>query len=207
MLLSAVSSNAQNWNEWFKQKKTQKRYLLQQIAALKVYIDYAQKGYSIASKGLTTIRDIKNGDYNLHRDFLGSLKLVNNKIKRYGKVADIIAFQLRIVKESKQGLRKIRETGQLTGDEIDYCTRVFDLLMGECLKNIDELLQVITSGELEMKDDERIKRIDKLYIDMQNKYGFCAHFSNEMAILVYQRMGEQSEINRSRAIDGLPALP
>ena len=42
----------------------QRKVLLQQIAALKVYTDYAQKGYSEAKKGLTTIGDFKGGrDY------------------------------------------------------------------------------------------------------------------------------------------------
>src|SRR5260221_4860823 len=90
------AGHAQTYDEWFRQKKTQKKYLLQQIAALQVYIDYAKKGYDIASKGLNTIRDIKNGDFNLHRDFFGSLKQVNPKIKKYAKVADIIAYQVSI---------------------------------------------------------------------------------------------------------------
>src|SRR5688500_14766126 len=99
---------AQTWDEWTQQKKTQIKCLLQQIAANKVYIEYLQKGYSIANKGLTTIRNIKDGDFNLHRDFFGSLKTVNSKIKNAGKVAAIIAFQIRITKESKQSLERIK---------------------------------------------------------------------------------------------------
>lgn len=39
LLTSNVAGQAQtpNWNEWFRQKKTQRKYLIQQIAALKVY--------------------------------------------------------------------------------------------------------------------------------------------------------------------------
>ena len=205
LLLTGISFfvKAQNWEEWTQQKKTQKKYLMQQIAALQVYIGYAKKGYDVANKGLTTIRNIKNGDLNLHRDFFGSLKRANPKIKKYAKVADIIAYQLRIVKETNKTLQGIRETGQFTSEELDYCKMVFDNLLVDCLKSIDELFLVITSGELEMKDDERIKRINALYADMQNKYAFSSSFSEEMGLLSVQRLGEQIEINRSKILNGL----
>ena len=207
LLILCVASfqvmQAQTWDEWFKQTKTQRKYLLRQIAALKVYIDYAQKGYEIVNRGLVTIRNIKNGEFTLHRDFFSSLKMVNPVIKRYGRVADIISLQITILKEGRQTLTRIRDAGQFTPDELSYCKQVFDNLLSECLNSIEELFLVITSGELEMKDDERMKRIDKLYTDMQNKYAFSADFSNEMGVLSAQRVGEQMELNRSKLINGL----
>jgi hypothetical protein len=62
---------------------------------------------------------------------------------------------------------------------------------------------VITSNQLEMKDDERLKRVDKLYFDMQDKYSFCSSFSEEMGLLSVQRLGEQIEIHRSKLMNGL----
>lgn len=194
---------AQNWQEWTQQKKTQIKYLLQQIAANKVYIEFAQKGYTIASKGLNTIRSIKDGDFNLHCDFFGSFKKVNPKIRNYIKVAGIIDIELRIMKLVKNSLQRIREMNQFTQEDINYCRMVFDNLLEDCLKNMDELFLVTTNGELTMKDDERMKRIDTLYADMQNKISFCVSFSNEMDVLSVQRMGEQMGIQRSKDINGL----
>ena len=203
LLLTANAVNAQTFEEWAQQKKTQKKYLFQQIAALQVYIGYVKKGYDVVNKGLTTIRNIKSGDFNLHRDFFRSLKQVNPKISKYAKGADIVAYQLRIMKQTNKTLQGIREAGQFSTDELDYCKTVFDNLLEECFKSIDELLLVITSGELEMKDDERIKRIDILYAHMQNKYAFSCSFSEEMGLLSMQRLGEQIEINRSKILNGL----
>ncbi len=63
MILSTAAP-AQTWDEWFKQKKTQKKYLAKQIVLLRLYLGYLKKGYEIADKGLTTIHNIKNGDFN-----------------------------------------------------------------------------------------------------------------------------------------------
>lgn len=202
-LFVSTFANAQAGAELLQQKQTQKKYLLQQIAALQVFIGYAKKGYTIASKGINTVSNIKKGDFNLHRDFFSSLKNVNPKISSYVKVADIIAFQLRIIKQTKQTLQGIRETKQFTTEELDYCKQVFDNLLDECMKTVDELLLVITSGKLEMKDDERLKRIDNIYSDMQDKYSFCSSFSDEMGLLSMQRLGEQIEINNSKIINDI----
>ncbi len=196
-------SFGQTAEEWTEQKKTQIKYLLEQIAANKVYIDYLEKGYRIVHAGLQTIQNIKKGDFNLHFSFLDSLKKVNPVVKGWAKVADIIAYQLRIIKTAKQTIQDIKETKQFTDDELNYCKKVFDNLLDECLKNIDELFMVITDGQLTMKDDERIKRIDKLYADMQDKYAFTSSFTNEMGILSAQRFSEQVEINLSKKINGL----
>jgi hypothetical protein len=201
--LCLLPASSQTLAEWTEQTKTQKKYLLQQIAALRVFFNYAKKGYEVADKGINTIRTVKKGDFNMHDQFFSSLKNVSPKISRYVKVADIIAFQVRIIKQTKHTIQGIRETKQFTTDELDYCKKVFDNLMDECIKNIEELLMVITSDVLEMKDDERLKRVDKIYLEMLDKYSFCSSFSEEMGLLSVQRLGGQIEINRSKLINGL----
>ncbi|MEO7982569.1 MAG: hypothetical protein ABI688_00680 [Bacteroidota bacterium] len=175
--------------------------MLEQIAANKVYIDYLEKGYKIAHFGLQTIQDIKKGDFNLHFNFFDSLRSVNPKIKKWAKVADIIAYQLSIIKNTKQTIAAIKDAGQFTNDELDYCKKVFDNLLNECLKSIDELVMIITDGQATMKDDERMKRIDKLYLEMQDKYSFAASFSNEMGLLSEQRLNERAEILMDKKIN------
>jgi hypothetical protein len=205
MVLFAISESlySQTTDEWVNQKATQKKYLLQQIVALQTYIGYAKKGYTIVDNGISTIRNIKNGDFNLHRDFLNSFKAINPKISNYAKVADIVAYQLRIIKQAKQAFKHIRETKQFTPDEMEYGQKVFDMLLDECLQSIEELLDVITPDKLEMKDNERLKRIDKLYADMQDKYTFCSVMCEDMSLLAAQRLGEQIEVNRSKIINNL----
>lgn len=88
VLFALLSSGvkAQTFGEWFRQGATQKKYLLQQIAGLQVYIGYVQKSYSIAKQGLNTVSAIKHGEFNLHKDYFNSLRTVNPKIKNYSKV-------------------------------------------------------------------------------------------------------------------------
>lgn len=201
LLLAVVqSTHAQNFDEWFRQKKTKIRRLVEQIAANQVYIEYAQKGYKIVSQGLHTIRDIKNGDFRLHLGFFDTLRVVNPRIRKWALVGDIIASQLQLVKMTRQALQSVRESGQLTASELDYCKKVFDNLLEELLHRIDELGMVITNGKVAMSDDERITRIRRIHTDVTDKVSFTASFSNEMALLAIQRLHEQAEIDYSKKI-------
>lgn len=205
LLLAFCSTGlkAQTFAEWFQQGSTQKKYLLQQIAALQVYIGYVQKGYSIAKKGLNTISDIKHGEFNLHTDYFNSLKTVNPTVRNYAKVAEIIAIQVRIVQVYKTAVKQVSKSGAFSDKEISYLNGVFDRLIDDCTKTIDELIAVTTSNQLEMKDDKRLKRIDAMYSDMQGKYTFVQGFSNEAKLLAASRIREQNDIRTSRAINGI----
>ena len=203
VLVSATSIKGQTTAEWTQQDETQIKYLVEQISAFQTYLGYVKKGYDIAHKGLTTVQNIKNGEWNLHKDFFGSLKNVNPSIMGYAKVADIIAMQINIVKRTKALINQCGKDGQFTNQEIGYLEKVCDNLLTECLKNIDELMMIITSGELEMKDDERIKRIEKIYVDMQDKQTFLVSFGNKAILLSKQRQHEQNEIFLSEKLNAV----
>lgn len=203
LCLTMLYSNAQTSAEWFRQGETQKKYLLQQIAALKIYLGYAEKGYEIASKGINTVRNIKKGEFNHHRDFFVSLKEVNPKISNLAKVADIIAYQLRIVKQCKKSLKSISQSKQFTPEEIDHVKKVIDRLLTECSKTIDELVMVTIAGKVEMTDDERLSRIDGIYKAIQDKYSFSCFYGQEVVLLSAQRLAERFQINRSKLLNGL----
>ena len=204
MLLSLTKPiSAQTFAEWFRQKATQKKYLIQQIAALQVYIGYVSKGYSIAKKGLNTIQDIKHGDFDLHKNYFSSLACVNPTIKRYTRVADIISLEINIVRQTASVIRYCKESNQLTLSELTYLRNVFDQLLSDCSKSLDKLFDVITDGSLMMKDDERIKAIDKIYDDMVDKQVFCRSFGNTTKGLCVQRMNEQNEILFSKKLNNI----
>ena len=204
LLLSfATSGSAQTFAEWFNQKATQRKYLIQQIAALQVYIGYVSKGYTIAKNGLNTIRDIKRGDFNLHNSYLTSLVTVNPKIKRYAKVADIIALQINIAKQAAKTIKDCKNSHLLTAAELAYLQKVFSTLLDDCVKCLDNLFNLITNRELSMKDDERIAAIDKLYIDMVDKQVFARSFSNAATGLCVQRDSDLKNVIISKKLNGL----
>jgi hypothetical protein len=181
----------------------QQRVLLQQIAALQVYIGYAQKGYSVAKKGLNTIGDFKRGELKLHTGYLASLKQVNPKIKKYAKLTEIIALQIKIIKNYDRLYGQIRQDDLFHGDEVDYIKRVFEKMLENCDDNLDELLTIVSDGKLEMKDDERLTRIDVIYQNMIDNYVFSESFGNQTKLMALSKVRELKEVKTSRVLRGI----
>lgn len=196
--LSVSTTQAQNWDEWFKQKKTQKKYLIKQIALLKIYLGYVKEGYEIASKGLTTISNIKNGDFNLHRDFFGSLKNVNPHISNSAKVADIVAFQVYIIRDIRNVNNFCKNNKHFTPEEIRYVSAVYSNMLFLTDASISELLMIIRSDQTKMKDDERLMRINKIYDDMLDQHAFVQSFDGDVRLIAAEREREEREVETLR---------
>ena len=187
------SASAQTWDEWFRQKKTQIKYLTQQIAALQVYEGYLSRGYQIAKQGLDAIGKGKNDEFNLHQQFFTSLSLVNPAIKHYTRIADIIALQYNTLAQYKLCMKEARQNQQVSGSEIGYINSVFASLLKDCANDIGDLILLTTDNQLQLSDDERLHRMDALYNRMLDKNNFAQHFHNELGVLIRNRQNEQKE--------------
>lgn len=160
-------------------------------------------GYKILYKGYTAVKDISEGNFNLHKTFLDGLMQVSPAVKKYKRITDIINYQLRIIKEGKAAFNQFKGDKQFTADEIDYTGKIYSNLFQESIKNIDELAMVITAGKLRMSDDERLQAIDRIYLSIEDQYSFLKDFSSNTAMLSLQRKSEQAQIEMSRRIYGI----
>lgn len=195
-LLLFVMHNAysQTWNEWFRQKKTQKKYLIQQIAALKVYLKYLKQGYSVVKKGMQIVGDIKEGNFNSHNGYFGSLREVNVVVSGSGKVSSTLYYESAIIEMVKQIRKDASESSVLTGDEKTYVYSVCDNILKLSNENVSDLENLITDSILEMKDDERITRLVNLNAEAKERLSYTRRFYNNNRLLCMQREKEKSEL-------------
>jgi len=196
---AAPKCRAQTFAEWFKQKKTQQKYLLEQIAALQVYIGYAMKGYQLVGSGIEAVRDITNGEFNLHNAFVSGLKKVNPAIRDDVRIAEIMALQVDIL----AGFNRLKGIDGMRPDQLAYISSVAGSVIGECYQQLEELLLVITSGKVEMDDEERLARLDGIYQRMLDKSAFSRHFSTEVGLLLRQQRLEQESLQNLRRYYGI----
>jgi len=198
ILLTAISLNS------FSQSQEAQQLLLdwEKLTQFKKILKDMKDGYQIIHKGYTTIRDISSGNFNLHKDFLDALMDVSPAVKQYKRIADIISYQLLIVKQYKAVFKQFKEDKSFTAQEIDYIGKVYANLFNESVKNLDELVMVITAGKLRMSDDERLQAIDRIYASIEEQFSFLQDFNSSTSYLSLQRQSEQTEIDMSRKILG-----
>lgn len=201
LVINASIVNAQTFEEWFRQKETQIKYMVEQIGALKAYGEVVNKGYDIAHNGLTSVFNSKEGDYRQHNNYFLSLWKVKPGVKTYSKVLTILSMKTDIEKQYRQ--IKSSSTEFLNDKERSYINAVYASLISTCNDLADELEMVVNDGKLQLKDDERIQRIDKIYLQMQDRYQFSQAFASEIKILVINRLKEEGEVNKLSALFGM----
>lgn len=186
-------SYGQTYAELFRQKKTQEKYLLKQLAYLKLYAGYLKKGYDVVSGGLGTIKGFTSGELGLHEAFFGSLALVNPLIKNDYRVLEIASMQGKISGAFAKMLRMDLASGNL-----DYIRSVRDGVIGECNKDLDELLLVVSASGLEISDEDRLTRLAKVRGSMSEKLEFVSGFYVEVQTVALSQIDGGKTIQKLR---------
>ncbi|MCF3109603.1 hypothetical protein LL912_12550 [Niabella sp. CC-SYL272] len=183
----SLSGSAQGF---FNQNGAMVKRAIQQIALLGTYIRQAKQGYSIIDKGLKSIHHIKNGEFNLHDLYYTSLKTVNPNIKDFSKVDAAMAAALTVSQSSTRAIRLVNSSRWLSPGEKEYLRAVFTKLMDETDRELQTLTDLVTSGKMQLTDDERLRRIDTCYQSLTDKSAFCQQFSAGIKELVSGRSNE-----------------
>lgn len=169
-------------------------YDIEKLTQFKAILSDMKTGYTILTQGYGEVKDISEGNFNLHSAFLNSLMAVSPAVRQYGRIADIISMQASIVSEYHAAWQQAQESGHLTASELLYLNGVFSGLLSQSVDNLTNLANVITANTLRMNDAERLQAIDGLYSDTQNKLMFLRHFDSGLSVLLVQREKEENDV-------------
>jgi len=203
IVLLLPRSFGQTLKEWLQQKKTQKQYLLQQIAAQQVYLDFLKKGYRITRTGLHTIGALRQGEFDLHAVFFNSLKTAGLPVKRYGRISEIILLQGAICREYDKARVMLQGPCSLSANEQRFTKKVFSRMLSDCSSLLEELLELTANNQLELDDAQRIVRIDRIYADMLERFTFSKSFAIEVLSLCKVRQYQDNQVESARHILGI----
>jgi hypothetical protein len=168
---------------------------IEKLTQFKAILSDMQTGYTILTQGYGEVKDISQGNFNLHSAFLNSLMAVSPEVRKDGRIADIISAQASIVSEYKAAWRQANAGGHFSAQELLYMNSVFTRLLSQSADNLTNLANIITANTLRMNDAERLQAIDHIYGDTQTKLVFLRHFNSEVAVLQLQREKEQNDVN------------
>ena len=74
---------------------------IEKLAQLKSVLTNLYKDYEVLETGYTAIKNISEGNFNLHKVFLDGLLAVSPTVRKYERIVDIISDQGKIVSEYK----------------------------------------------------------------------------------------------------------
>lgn len=173
---------------------------VEKLAQFKQILSDLEKGYQILSGGYEAIKNISQGNFNLHQTFLDGLLQISPSVQKYERIKDIISCQLRILKIGKNAYSQFKGDNNFTVAEIDYIGKVYSHLFNESVNNLNDLITVITAGKLRMSDDERLKAIDHIWNEVQYQFAFLRNFNSGTAMLSQARQKDREDLDGTKKL-------
>ncbi|PWK63459.1 hypothetical protein LX99_05117 [Mucilaginibacter oryzae] len=140
------------------------------------------------------IAGFKNGEFGLHQGYYQSLSEVKPEVRNSANLSAIQAEQQSIISQ----LNAIRSLDGLADNEQAYVAEVSQNLITQLNSDLDDLQSVLTNGELQIGDDERINRLQRISASIKDKYVFTCFFCRKVQLLCAQRQQDNHEVETLR---------
>lgn len=173
---------------------------LTKLEQFRAILQQLYEGYEILAKGYGMVKDVAEGNFSLHEVFLDALFEVSPAVRKYHKIAAIVEMQVKVVQRYKKAYERFKQSGQFSPEELLYLGRVYGRLTDQSLKNVEDLLSVVTAGKLRMSDEERLAAIDAIHAEVLDQLRFLGDFNSRTTLLAAQRQRESGEVKRVKAL-------
>jgi hypothetical protein len=175
----------------------------QKLAGLKSILQQMYQGYEVLTKGYNAVKDVSQGNFNLHAAFLDGLMVVSPAVRKYPRVSDIINDQANLVSEYKAAATVFRRDQHFSPDEISYMLDVYNHLISGSLKNLDDLAMIMTDSKLRMNDAERLTVIDRIFTDSHSQLSFLRRFNDQAYKTALQRSMDANDRHTLKTLYGI----
>lgn len=200
---AASHAQAQKFKEWFRQNKTQREYLAEQIAQLKLYLELTKQGYEIAKDGLDAIHQIKTGEFKLHKNRFDSLSIVKAEITSLSRLQHITDLHGSINQICEQLPGQIAGCALMDPAQKKQMLTGLQSLYDDCQVLIESFFMVIRDGQLSITDDQRIQRLEAVKTHFEENLVFAQSFRRQLGLVCKAAQDELSEIEYRRALKGI----
>ncbi len=178
---------------------------IQRLQNKTIWLQNAQKTLEnkMSELRLTEISDWVEKQRTLYAKYFDELWKVKAALAYYQRVKDIIEKQLQLVNEYKGAWTLFKQDKNFTTDELGYIGEVYNGIMEESVKNLDQLYLVINAFATQMSDAKRMEIINSVDDSLNENLGDLREFNNQNKMVSLQRASEKGEIKTVKRLYGL----
>ena len=141
-----------------------------------------------------TIKGFTSGEFKLHEAFFDALATVSSVIRKDFRVVEIAKMQIQI----RSSLGALVGSSAVDPSLKLYIQAVRKKVIDGCDEDLDELLHVVLSGEVEMDDEGRLERLELVHASMKEKAAFTTYFCSEVQGLLINQKGYKGDLESIR---------
>ena len=110
---------------------------------------------------------------------------------------------MQLVNEYKAAWALFKQDKNFTVDELDYMQQVYNGMMDESIKNLDQLSLVINAFVTQMSDAKRMEIINEVDHNLDENLTDMREFNNQNKMMSLQRASEKGDIETVKKLYGL----
>jgi hypothetical protein len=139
----------------------------------------------------------------LYKNYFDELQKVKTIISLYQRVKDITAKEEQLVRNYNSAWAAVQSDHHFTADEIQYMGSVYNGIITETLKNIEQMTMVVSSFKTQMTDAKRLEIISAVDKKVDGNCADMAMFTGQNAMLSLQRAHAADEAAAVKKMYGI----
>jgi hypothetical protein len=144
---------------------------------------------------LTEIADWTERQKTLYADYYRKLWEVKTLISGYQRIKALAATQAALVKEYNWAIHLFKADSHFSPQELTQMEEIYQGILSESIKNLDQVLLVVNSFKVQMTDGKRMELIGAAATRIDANYNDLKRFNQQNIILSIQRAKSLSEIS------------
>lgn len=170
-----------------------------------IWLQNAQKVIEnqMSKTRLTEISGWTEQQRQLYSSYYTELGNIKATISKYQRIKDITLKQAALVSEYKKAWGLFRQDSHFNPQELNYMQRVYTGILDASVKNLDEIMLVVSPAKTQMTDEQRLELINKASDHLDENYNDLHQFNNQGIQLSLQRSKDLSDTQSIKKLYGI----
>lgn len=131
------------------------------------------------------------------------LKKVKDAINTYQRVRQVMERQVQLVSEYKKFYNLFQNDKHFSRSELEYIYRVYNGILDESVKNLDQLFLAVNKLSTQMSDGKRLELIADAAEKIDDNLSDLRKFNNQNAMISLQRARDINEVALVKRMYGI----
>ena len=153
---------------------------------------------------LSQISDWVNKQKTLYQNYFEELWKVKSILSTYNRVRQILQTGGKLVTEYHTAFQHIQRDVHFNATEIQYIAKVYEGILAESLRNLEQLGAVINGFRTQMSDGERLRFINEAGVQVDKNLADLRQFNQQNIRISVQRSKQAQELATVKRLYGLP---
>lgn len=178
---------------------------IQRLQNKTIWLQNAQKSIenTMSKLKLEEITGWMEKQRTLYRNYFEELQKVKSLIAYYHRIKSITEKQVQLVGAYKRAFELFKQDRHFTPEEIDYMERVYEGILKESIRHLDEIFLVINSFSTQMTDAARLELINHAADKIDRNYADLSEFNTQNKLLSLSRAKDQREVDLVKVLYGI----